>query len=176
MVGSLIDAENQRKTGIISEQDTRTREQAVREEMRKEFRTTRAEMTASVRQIILAINQFPPGQRRTRAIQSALLDYDRAASRLGPESSTGVASLLPLAVERSLTVGAQLRDESQPQAQPQSRQPTREEATTAVTTTAAATPAITTGAETAPIIVPPIFIPPPPPTVVMPPPIVTSPH
>jgi hypothetical protein len=174
MIGSLIDAENQRQAGILSEKDAKAREQAAREEMRKEFRSTRDEMTASVRQIILALHELPPGQRRTRAIQSALLDYDRAASRMGPEKRTGVASLLPLAIESAAppaaaAPAARVAEREQPQSG--QRKPVIPDATTAASTV----PAIASGAQVNPVVVTPVFIPPPP-VVVLPLPTVIAPH
>ncbi len=170
MVGSLIDSERQREAGVISERDAKAREQAAREEMHRQFRGTRDEMTASVEQILLAIHKLPPGQQRARAIQSALLEYDRAASRLGPEASTGVAPLLALAVERPVFASSQVRDERR---QPQ---PTKEEAITDATTSAAVVPSIVSGTESVPVVVPPMYIPPPPPPIIVPPPVVMSPR
>ena len=164
-VGSLLDTEHQRQADIISNQQANAREQSARDEMRREFQGTRAEMTASVRQILLAIHDLPPGPGRTRAIQSALLNFDRAASRLGPESRTGVAALLPLAIEAS---------SAQPSAARESRTTQQgNRADEAPDTSAPAAAASSAAATTPPpVVVTPVFIPPP---VVLPPPIMPVP-
>lgn len=180
-IGSLVDQKIQQDADIIDEQRVIVQQQQAREEMRKEFLGTRKEMTASVREILKAIHDLPPGPKRTKAIQSALLNYDRAAFQLGPEASTGVSDLLPLAVEASLVTPRPTR--GAPPAAQQSTNSTeilgkiattkaapREEATTEVQPAIMPPPVVAPVMTLLPIIPPRAEIPPPPPPMVEVPP------
>jgi hypothetical protein len=169
MIGSLVDTELQKQADVISEQRATLREQSAREEMRRGFQRVEQDMSAAVRQLLEAY-RLPAGPARVRAVQSALLNYDRATSRLGRNARTNVASLLPLASD-TLAAAPIPRE-----VQPPSRAVPREAAPD-VTSSAATTPALISGAETAsPTVVPtPIFIPPPPPVIMIPPAVMTTP-
>jgi hypothetical protein len=167
MVGSLVDSDREKQADLLSEQRALIREHRAREEMRRGFQRVEDEMTVAVRQMLEAY-RLPPGSRRDRAIQSALLDYNRAASQLGSDSRTSAASLLPLAVAnppapRDLARG------------PRAAQPTAQQATEPdVLTSAATAPTVMSADDTTPIVAPPVFIPPPPPPILTPPPMMTS--
>jgi hypothetical protein len=171
-IGALFDSDRQMRASEKSERDAKTRAQSARDEMLRQFGITRDQMTAAVQKIILDIHRLPPGERRTQAIQSALLDYDRAAARLAPASSTGVAALLPLAVEKPPNPSVAER-ESHPIEQP-ARKAAAPDAGSS-TTTASTVPAVVGGTQVPTPVVTPVFIPPPP-VVMMPPPPVMVPH